>query len=182
MDHPHIPALLILMLAAQISNVGICFQIPQKLISYANYFHYKFPLTLFGSTASAKVKNSQLDDKQSSSGNSNCEEMVALLSKIPNIEEGNDMGLSSNRNFGSETNESGANIKALDMEDGSANKLFHSEASEIISDMSEKAKEKGHSSYQSEILCSAANILKTVSGTWSFLKQKGLIGTLKNLR
>ncbi|GLJ23248.1 hypothetical protein SUGI_0439750 [Cryptomeria japonica] len=181
LDHPHMPALLILMLAAQISNVGISFQIPQKLISYANYFHYKFPLTLFGSTTSANVKNSQLDDKQGSSGNSNCDEMVASLSKIPNDEEGNAMGLRSDQNFGSETSDSEANIKALDMKDGSANKLLNCEASTNVSDASEKAKGKVYSSYQSEILCSAENILKTVSGAWSLLKQKGLIGVLKNL-
>ncbi|KAH9303046.1 hypothetical protein KI387_014629, partial [Taxus chinensis] len=181
LDHPHMPALLILMLAAQISNVGICFQIPQKVVSYANYYHFKFPLSLFGSTESTKVKNTASEDRQRSSENSSCDEMLASSSKVPNQEEGTDMGHRRYHNFGIEINESRAQFMALDMEDRCPNKFLNCETSANVSDMPEKRQDEGYSSHQSEILCSAASVLKIVSGTWSLLKQKGLVRVLKTM-
>ena len=79
-----------MMLAAEISNVGIHFQIPKKVVLYAKYFHGKF-ISALGSTVTVKMQSPPSEDWQKSSRNSNNESLLASRSEVPDQNEGKEI-------------------------------------------------------------------------------------------
>lgn len=177
LDQPRVAALLIMMLAAEISNVGIRFQIPKKVVSYAKYFHGKFIIAL-GSTVTVKMLSPPSEDWQKNSRNSNNESLIASRSEVPDRDEGKEICQS----FRCETNKTRLQFTALEMGDGFPNNLLkHCETLAKDTDAPEMRQHKQNSSCESEILHMAKNIVRVVAGTWPLIKQKALVGVLKTL-
>ena len=167
-----------MMLAAEISNVGIRFQIPKKMVLYAKYFHGKF-ISALGSTVTVKMQSPPSEDWQKSSRNSNNESLLASRSEVPNQNEGKEIC----QNFRGETNNTRPWFTALDMGDGFPNNLLkHCETLAKDTDAPEMRQHKQNSSCESEIIHTAKNIVRVVAGTWPLIKQNSLVGVLKTLR
>eukprot|EP01018_Ginkgo_biloba_P031835 Gb_33906 [translate_table: standard] len=184
LDHPRLAILLMLILAAQMSNAGILFHIPQQVISYVNHFWGKFSAAVTGSTANAKIHFSLSEYHQKCSENINIERSLASRSEGTNIsvqEERDTVHLKQQQIFDNTTNKSRLQLSLQSQDIFPKSVLEHYKTSAHDTGMPKQRQCKELCPHEKDILCSATNILKVAVGIWPLLREKALPEALKTL-